>query len=361
LIVPVAAILLSEKMTMKLPRWSLYWELINGPVAALGLVIVHEELEPYATLLAVLLWGFALVLYYKQRQVSRARHRLKEAEKNFEDSRTHRDHYGMLRQTLVRISQIIKGRAKLQRELVLALQDVSNRDASPQYMEKVHTVLATEQFSEIVEQEAAYQGILDAIREQLTSDSFGRHPSVNNFFPHDFFKVTFYRREKRDSGVQMLHRFMYSSPPGWNPNPASEWLPADHRAGTMWLAWTTRRIQIIEDITQPAQREAKQWRDFRAKQHDNYTALACIPVLDIFAEDGVAGVITIDTNRQLYFRDTPDYKAFLGELLEPYMDYLVLLKYVSLTYKKWQTVFRVSEENPQLVLTDGSDGPPKSS
>jgi hypothetical protein len=320
----------------KIPRWDLYWELINGPAAALALVMVHERFKDadYVTLLAVLLWGFALILYYKQRQ-------LRQAER---ESKLHnrRDHYGMLRQSLTHIATVIKGRTKLQRELVLGLQEVRSRETTAPYVGNVLALLATEHFSEIIDQGGACQAILDTIRTQLTEDSYGQHQKDSNFFPHDFFKVTYYRREKNGKGDEVFHRFKYSSPPGWHPNPASEWLPA-YRAGTMGFASNTRRIQIVEDITQEDQREAKHWRDFRAKQHDHYAALACVPVIDEFADGGVEGVITIDTNRQLYFRDTTDYKAFLGELLEPYMDYIVLMKYVGFTYREWQTIFKDHE------------------
>src|SRR6476620_1105307 len=195
-------------MSMNVPRWSWYWELINGPVAALALALVHEQFGGKVTVLAVLLWGFALALYYKQRQVRRAQKKLNE----FKELQNRRNDYGMLRQSLAHISKVIKGRTTLQRELLHGLKEVRSQNPTPPYVRNVLALLATEHFSEIIEQGEACQAILDTIQTQLTEDSSRRHSKESNSFPYDFFKVTFYRREKNSKGENVFHRFKYSSP-----------------------------------------------------------------------------------------------------------------------------------------------------
>ena len=74
----------------------------------------------------------------------------------------------------------------------------------------------------------------------------------------------------------------------------------------------------------------RRWKDLRTDQHTEYNQMICVPVMWRKSESkyvNFIGVISIDTNRSRYFKDTIDDKEFLSCLLAPFLR-AIMLSYI---------------------------------
>lgn len=138
-----------------------------------------------------------------------------------------------------------------------------------------------------------------------------------------FFKATFFEARANPSGGKLLVRAGYHYPPTRAPQTAQ--IDVDS-AATAARSFRTGQLIVLEDIPSEVNSPDPRFVNLRADQAREYKAMICVPVMwrEVGEELRKIGVITVDTNRSKYFRDTPEDQEFLNQVLAPFLSVIHL-------------------------------------
>lgn len=313
----------AEKGTVRLKRYLSidFWTAIgNGFLGSLVATVAILTSVPIAICVSAIYLILIIFLVDRKRR------------KTLEALISRRARYDLTRTSLQKIARILKtrlGASYAQREYV---EKMTASMGTPN-TKSMNEILCGEDFDENRTRKKTIYTILDMICEQFSRDTFGKiipesDPSVEeDIWPHDFFKATYYERLLGSDRKEYLVRVQHVYPIGMTPRDESKRrLLTPEQSGTAYFVIQNGEMRIIENVRDEKQRKEKGWINYYEGQHERYSSILLMPVVHDLGVTGsrTIGVVTIDTGRPRYFRDTPEFKAFLSDLLSPYLNFLAL-------------------------------------
>ena len=248
--------------------------------------------------------------------------------------------YDLTKTSLQKTAKLLRNRLRIINNRNVKLTQLIQ--SKPQDVGELVSLLKSDDFNDRKAWERLVHTVLDILCEQFSRDTFGRDVVVrtsvdkNEEWPHGFFKGTYYERISKQ-GSEYLKRIAYVYPQGMKPRDESkERKLTPQEAGVAYWVVKEGEMRILEDIRHQKERKDKGWVDFYDRQHERYRSMIVAPVVQDLGVDGqlVVGVITIDTDIPIYFRNTNPYKAFLSDLTAPYIS---LIAFVCEEYQNMDT------------------------
>ena len=194
-------------------------------------------------------------------------------------------------------------------------------------------------------------------------DTFERYrePTSPERLESTFFKATLFELRRKDDKEFLIRQYWHY--PTTRTPLTKEIDLSRHSSVCAAHCYREKRIIVLEDIQAEFRKPSPRWEDLRPHQHDDYKSMISVPVM--WRERGMdevhfIGVITIDTNRSGYFRDTEEDREFLNQILAPF------LRAVEICYKIFprqpaipatsSSADRASAAPPQLAVSLEHDG-----
>ncbi len=142
------------------------------------------------------------------------------------------------------------------------------------------------------------------------------------------FKATVFVPVKR-GGRLYLVRDAYKYPAGQSPT-TNEVSVDERPRSALVLSFLNEETVVIEDIEaeRTKSRDQTRWEDFYAGQAAKYKSMVSTYIVKggpRTPSREVIAVLTIDTNRERYFREDNEWQMFLSTLLKPFRVYIALL------------------------------------
>jgi len=142
-------------------------------------------------------------------------------------------------------------------------------------------------------------------------------------YPHNFFKAAFFKKNE-ERGKIFLKRIYFDYPEGIEPNKETGLIDVEKKKQACHvLACQNDVIEIIQDIPSEVKKpeSKRRWMNIVDNQHEKYKSMFCASIVK--GKKGtparkVLGVIVVDTNRDEYFLENEQYKAFLARLISPF-------------------------------------------
>ncbi len=160
-------------------------------------------------------------------------------------------------------------------------------------------------------------GVLQSICEMFENDQTGaQHDSLAT----TYFKVTLFEYDKTIGQSGGVKRCYYFYPAFLQPQtPSIDFQQKPHAGATQ--CFNERKIIVFENIDESMRNG--EWEEVRINQFKDYQggSMICIPLWnEQNRESALRGVVTLDTNRPRYFRNTNAAKEFISEILDPYIE-----------------------------------------
>ena len=149
-------------------------------------------------------------------------------------------------------------------------------------------------------------------------------------WPHHFFKIALFEPEPSSSPLR-LRRTFYDYPEGVEPHDETEVIDIKlHQRSGAVLAFLEQCIVIIEDIKVENAKppSVKRWVNLREHQAEEYESMICAALVSGTRgqpDRKCLGVLVIDTDHKRYFREDRPFRAFLGDLINPFRTILTFV------------------------------------
>ena len=287
-------------------------------VASSNCCIFNEFTNAISTLITYLI----LILFIVDRR----------RRKTLETQINRRSRYDLTRTSLQKIAKLLKLRLGTFHSQRRSIDEIIKKEDDPK-TKTMYEVLCSEDFDEKRIRKKTIHTILDMICKQFSRDTFGKiiygsnQTTEDEEWPHDFFKATYYERIIGSNGREYLERIAHVYPIGMTPREESRQRQlTPENAGVAYFVVQNGETRIIENVKDKKEREAKGWVNYYDRQYERYSSVLVMPVVHDLGVAGTrtVGVLTIDTGRVRYFRDVPEFKAFLSDILAPYLNFLAL-------------------------------------
>lgn len=150
-------------------------------------------------------------------------------------------------------------------------------------------------------------------------------------WPHNYFKLALFEPDPGPDNATSLRRTFWDYPGGVEPSADTETFDfSTHRRAGVVVAFMGQGTVVIEDIKTENLKppDVKRWINRRENQADDYESMVCTAIVSGEKNQPgrkCLGVLVIDTNRQRYFKEEREYKAFLGDLLSPFRTLLTFV------------------------------------
>jgi hypothetical protein len=310
--------------------------LLTGTVisrsVAIGLAIA------YVPVLALIFLLNELREESHEEKVRIAQAQLKEAEKARQEAEEAKEalesenrctNYGLIENTLSEICNALRDRVWESDAFNSALETLVN-DATKENRsltcEEIDSFLESTAHSEV---NIAYKLLTRAMEQMCRIFATDTYAADRTKYALSIFKATIFEVREDEKGNVKLHRGPYYYPPGQSPK--TEIIdPIERPRTAAALAFSNQETIVIEDIEKEMMKPKNQtrWEDLYTGQHLDYKSMVTTYIAKgdpHTAARQILGVLTIDTNREGYFREERQWQSVLANILRPFRLYCALL------------------------------------
>lgn len=173
---------------------------------------------------------------------------------------------------------------------------------------------------------------------------------------HTYFKATIFEPTQDEAGKGVLSRTYFAYPRGLTPvtlemREEDYVKRPDGRKPAALICWRTQTMVVVEDV----ENEQTKWVSLYEGQEKKFKSMVCYPIVrgkPGSEKSQVLGVLTIDTNRERYFKDNIFYSSFLTDILHPFS---VLITYIYETSKMESKVSSMIEYVRESTESTGDE------